>query len=92
MTLPVILFGLVIALLVGALFHSLRGGGGWRFLFYIALSIAGFAAGQWIGIMRGWSLFKFGALDIGMGLVGSLTVILLGDWLSRIESKDQKGV
>lgn len=92
MTLPVLLLGLVIALLVGALYHSLRDGGGWRFLFYLALSTVGGAAGQWLGVMRGWSLYKIGALDIGLGLAGSITILLLGDWLSRIESKDQKGV
>jgi hypothetical protein len=83
MTLPAALFGLTIAILIGALFHTLRGGGGWRLLLYMGWSAAGFALGQWAGIARGWRLFPFGMLDIGLGLVGSILFLALGDWLSR---------
>lgn len=85
MTLPLTLFALLIALLVGALFHILRGGSGWRLLLYFALSILGFAIGQALSMWRGWHLLTFGALDIGVGVIGSLIFLALGDWLSRIE-------
>ncbi|MBI2333512.1 MAG: hypothetical protein HYU84_15385 [Chloroflexi bacterium] len=45
MTLPAILFGLVVAFLAGALFHAVRGGGGWRLLLHLGLGAAGFALG-----------------------------------------------
>jgi len=87
MTLPTLLFALIVSTLCGVLYNFLRGGTGWRLLLYIGLSALGFALGQRIGAWRGWSLFAFGALDIGLGVLGSFLLLLFGDWLSRIETK-----
>jgi hypothetical protein len=92
MTLPLLLFALLIALLCGALFHILRGGSGWRLLLYLALSMLGFAVGQGLSMWRGWHLLTFGALDIGIGMAGSLVFLVLGDWLSRIETGGENSV
>lgn len=92
MTLPAILFGLVVSFLAGALFHTLRGGGGWRLLLHLGLGAAGFALGQAVGIWFGFILLKFGVLDIGMGVIGSLILLGVGDWLSRIKPVDKSGV
>jgi hypothetical protein len=89
MTLPSLLFGLLIALLVGSLFHLLRGGGLGKLLLYLVLSVAGFAAGHLIGEWRTWILFPLGALDLGMALIGSLIFLGVGDWLGRIEIKTE---
>ena len=85
MTLPTLLFALLIALLCGALFHIVRGGSGWRLLLYLGLSTLGFAAGQLVSMWRGWDLFMFGPLDIGMGVIGSAAILALGEWLGRIQ-------
>jgi hypothetical protein len=92
MTIPLTLFALLIALLCGALFHILRGGSGWRLLLYFGLSALGFAVGQGISTWRGWHLLMFGALDIGMGVIGSLAILALGDWLSRIDRTNESSV
>ena len=92
MTLPALLLALLITLLCGALFHMLRGGSGWRLLLYLGLSTLGFALGQWLSMWLGWSLFMFGALDIGMGVIGSVAILMLGEWLSRIEVQKESGV
>ena len=92
MTLPLTLFALLIALLVGALFHVLRGGSGWRLLLYFSLSALGFAVGQALSMWRSWYLLTFGALDIGLGVIGSLLFLALGDWLSRIETSNENSV
>ena len=92
MTLPGILFGLVVALLAGALFHALRGGGGWRLLLHFGLSVLGFALGQVVGFWFGLALFIFGTLDIGLGVIGSLLLLGVGDWLSRIKPTNESGV
>ncbi|MDP1780082.1 MAG: hypothetical protein Q8K73_07400 [Anaerolineales bacterium] len=92
MTLPTLLLALLITLLCGALFHMLRGGSGWRLLLYLGLSTLGFALGQWLSMWLGWSLFMFGALDIGMGVIGSVAILMLGEWLSRIEVQKESGV
>jgi hypothetical protein len=85
MTLPTLLFALVIALIYGALYHLIRGGGFWRLLFYLGLSTGGFAVGHFIGLWRGWVLFPVGPLNVGLSSAGSLLLLILGDWLSRIE-------
>jgi hypothetical protein len=92
MTLPLTLFALLIALLAGALFHILRGGSGWRLLLYFVLSVLGFAAGQALSMWRGWHLLTFGALDVGVGLIGNFIFLVAGDWLSRIENKNENRV
>jgi len=61
-------------------------------LLYLGLSTLGFALGQWISMWRGWNLFMFGALDIGMGVIGSVAILIFGEWLSRIEVQKESGV
>lgn len=82
-TVPSILFGLVVALLAGALFHALRGGSGWRLLLNFGLSILGFALGQVTGMWFSITLYKFGVLDLGMGILGSILFLAAGAWLVR---------
>lgn len=92
MTLPNLLIGLILAILAAAIFQVIRGGNGWRLLLYMILSIAGFFLVDWLGGLIGWGLYPVGALDAGLGVVGSALFLVLGDWLSRIESKNKSGV
>jgi hypothetical protein len=92
MTLPSLLFALLIALLYGALYHLIRGGGFWRFLLYLFLSILGFALGHLIGLWRGWILIPIGTINFGLSSVGSIVLLLLGDWLTQIEVDGQSKV
>jgi hypothetical protein len=85
MTLPSLLFAIFLALLFGALYHLVRGGGFWRLMFYLVLSVVGFAAGHLVGLWRGWSVFPLGSLNLGLSTAGSLILLLVGDWLSRME-------
>ena len=86
MTLPAFLFAFLPALFYGALFHLIRGGNGRRLLLYLGLSVAGFFAGHYIGVWRGWYFLMFGPLNLGAATVGSFLFLGLGDWLSRIEA------
>ncbi len=88
MTLPTLLLALLIALLYGAIYHLIRGGGGWRLLLYFGLSIIGFGTGHLIGIWRGWIFFSLGSLNLGLSSLGSILILVVGDWLSRIEVKE----
>lgn len=85
MTVPTLLFALLIALLYGSLYHLLRGGKGWRLLLYLGLSVAGFAVGHFVGLWQGWIFMQLGSLNLGMSTVGSIFILVLGDWLSRFE-------
>jgi hypothetical protein len=87
MTVPTLLFALLIALLYGSLYHLLRGGGFWRLVLYLVLSVLGFVIGHLIGLWRGWILMQLGSLNLGMSSLGSLLILVIGDWLSRIETK-----
>jgi hypothetical protein len=87
MTLPTLLFALLIALLYGAIYHLIRGGRFWRLFLYFGLSIAGFAIGHLIGLWSGWILLPLGSVNVGLSSLGSILVLIVGDWLSRIEAK-----
>jgi hypothetical protein len=88
-TLPTLTIALLIALLCGALYHLVRDGGGWYFLFYCVLSMLGFAAGQGVSAWRGWIVLQFGMLDVGMGVIGSFIFLVIGEWLSKIDVKNE---
>ena len=84
MTLPSVIFGLLCALLLGALFHVVVDGGLGRLLLYLVLSIAGFGVGAWIAASWSWALLPIGPLDIGVATIGSLVFLGLGHWLSLV--------
>jgi hypothetical protein len=84
MTLPSIVFGLLCALLIGALFHVVVDGGLGKLLLYLVLSIIGFGVGAWIAISWSWVLIPIGPLDVGAATIGSLAFLGLGHWLSLV--------
>ncbi len=92
MTLPAILFSLLIALLYGALYHLIRGGGFWRLVLYCFLSILGFALGYLVGLWFSWVWIPFGTINLGVCTVGSFLILLLGDWLTRIDVRRESKV
>lgn len=92
MNLPTILFALLIALFYGALYHLVRGGSLWRLLLFIALSIVGFSIGHLIGLWRGWVWIPIGSINLGLSSIGSFLMLILGDWLTQIESTPQSKV
>ncbi|MGE5073899.1 MAG: hypothetical protein ACM3MF_10770 [Anaerolineae bacterium] len=91
MSLPSILFGLVYALLLGSVFHVWRDGGAGRLLFFLALSVAGAAAGQWVAMLTQWTAIPIGGLYLGPITLGSLLFLGLGAWLSLVEMRSDDG-
>lgn len=85
MTLPSALLGLIIASLFGTIYHLWRGGGPGRILFYLVLAWLGFFGGHSLASWQGWHLFLLGPLDLGMGAVGALVFLFLGEWLGMVE-------
>lgn len=63
----------------------IRDGGFWRLILYFSLSMLGFALGHLVGIWRGWMFLPLGALNLGLSSLGSIFLLVVGDWLSRIE-------
>jgi hypothetical protein len=87
MTLPTLLFAFLVALFYGAFYHLIRGGGFWRLILYFVLSTFGFIAGHLIGLWRGWIFIPLGSLNFGLSSVGSILVLMFGDWLSHVETR-----
>jgi hypothetical protein len=86
MTIPSLLFALLIASLYGVLYHLVRGGGLGRLLLFLIFGWAGFALGHLLGVWRGWVLIPMGELNLGLSTLGSLFLLVLGDWVSRIRT------
>jgi hypothetical protein len=84
MTIPALLFALLIALALGALYHFIRGGEVLHLLTYLLMSVLGFAAGHFVGLWRGWVLFPLGPLNLGPEAVGALLFLALADWLIHL--------
>ena len=87
MTLPSLLLAILIALFYGAVYHLIRGGGFWRLILFFGLSLFGFAMGHLIGLWRGWTFIPLGSLNFGLSSMGSVMVLMFGDWLSRVEAR-----
>ena len=85
MTLPAILFGVVLSTTYGTAFHFWKGGSLNKLFLYIVLAWLGFWAGHFIGGAIGWSFASVGPLNTGMATLGSLIVLVAGEWLGRIE-------
>ncbi|MFH1183997.1 MAG: hypothetical protein V1755_03020 [Chloroflexota bacterium] len=87
MTPPSVALSLICSLLIGALFHLAVDGGPARLLLYMMLSAGGFAAGQWIASSQDWTLLPIGPLQLGAAVLGSLIVLILGHWLSKVNKQ-----
>jgi hypothetical protein len=83
MTIPSLIFAVLIASLLGALYHLIRGGGLGRLFLNLFLSWAGFVLGHYVGLWRGWLLFPMGQLDLGLSTLSSLILLIGVDWISH---------
>lgn len=88
MAFPSFALGLVCALLIGALFHLVVGGGAARLLLYLLLSTLGFGAGHWLASSQHWFFLAAGSLQLGPAVAGSLLLLVLGHWLVRKGNQD----
>jgi hypothetical protein len=85
MPVPSIVLGFAIATLLGAVFHLWKDGGLGKLILYLCLSWVGFYIGHRIADTSGISFLDVGQLHVGLGVVGSIGLLLLGHWLSLIE-------
>ena len=85
MTLPAILFGIVLSTTYGTAFHVWKGGSLKKLFLYIVLAWLGFLLGHFVGGLIGWSFAAVGPINTGMATLGSLIFLVAGEWLSRVE-------
>ena len=85
MTLPAILFGIVLSSLYGTAFHFWKGGTLNRLVLYVILSWLGFWVGHIVGGSLGWAFAASGPINTGMATLSSAVFLFVGEWLSRVE-------
>jgi hypothetical protein len=85
MSLPTILFGLLISTLYGAVFHLWKDGGLGRLFLYLILGWAGFWLGQFLAARMGWTFASLGSLHLGLATAGSALFLAVGYWLSLVQ-------
>ncbi len=88
MTLPNLILGIFISSLYGVIFHLWRGGDGGKLLLYLVFSWIGFWLGQIVGNTFSISFANLGPLRLGTATLGSLIILLVGNWLSLIETSE----
>ena len=88
MTLPAIIFSFFVASLFGSLLHLWRGGNLFRLLLYLVLSVLGFFGGHFLAEVLSISFIQLGTINLGFGILGSLSLLGLGYWLSLVENQN----
>ncbi len=85
MTVPALLFGILVSTLMGAALHLITGGRPWKLVLFIILAWIGFWLGNYIGGKLGMEFLMIGPLYFGAALVVAAIFLLVGYWLSRID-------
>lgn len=85
MTIPAFLFGIVLATLMGAVFHLWRGGDNRRLVIFLLLAQVGFWGGHFAAWYFEWQFADLGVLHLGTAIAGTVVVLLLSDFIGRLE-------
>ena len=89
MTFPAFLFGCLIASIFGCAYHFWRGGKAGKLLLYNVFAWVGFWVGYLIGDLMGWRFLTVGPLNLGISILFTLLFILVGSWLSQIQTESK---
>ncbi len=82
MTLPSILLGTLIAMIIGCGFHFWRGGGlRWLIVFNL-FSIMGFWIGHGVAMIFKINFLNLGPINLGSAIIGAVVLLFAGYWLS----------
>lgn len=85
-----IILGFLLATLYGAGFHFFKGGAIWRLALYIVFGWAGFWGGHFLANSLGWTFLRVGTLNIGLATIVSFFVIIIGYWLSQVQTEKNR--
>ena len=83
MTIPSLIFGVLVASAYACIFHLLRGGNIFELFVYIIVSNAGFFFGNWIGWLIGRLVVPIGVISFTWASLFSLGLLLLAGALSN---------
>ena len=85
MTAPAFLYSALLATMIGSLFHFWKGGSGGRLVMMLILSWIGFILGALIANTANIPFLMIGPISGGFGSLGSLLLLIVGDWFSRLD-------
>ncbi|MEJ5225505.1 MAG: hypothetical protein WHV44_13700 [Anaerolineales bacterium] len=85
MTIPAFLFGLVLATLLGSVFHLWRGGDNRRLVIFLLLAQVGFWGGHVAAWYFDWQFADLGVLHLGAAVAGAVILLLVTDFIGRLE-------
>jgi ABC-type Na+ efflux pump permease subunit len=85
MTLPALVFGVLLAALYAAIFHFWKADSLKRLLLYLLLSEVGFWGGHTLASVLNWVFASVGPLHAGLATLGSALFLFVGRWLSQVE-------
>ncbi len=83
--LPGIVLSLLFALLIGFLFHFIKGGGFFRLITIGFFSLIGFFLGHYISNQAGINFIRVGWVNLGFGIIGSLIFSFLAVWITNLK-------
>lgn len=83
MTIQAILFILLVSAFYGCLFHVITGGNVFTIFINIAIAIAGFFAGQFVGSVIGREPLRLGVIYFGWGSMVSFLFLAIGYFISH---------
>ncbi|HEY9121682.1 MAG TPA: hypothetical protein VIM80_01665 [Brevefilum sp.] len=89
MTFPAVVFSFFIAMMFGSLLHLWRGGSLGRLVLYLVFSLIGFFAGHFLAGLLGFEFLDLGTIHLGMGILGSLSLLALVYWLSLVDLENE---
>lgn len=86
MNIPTLLFGSLVAALLGAVYHMIRGGNLGRLLLDLLLAIGGFWAGHYLAQTLGFTMGSLGSIRLLAAGLTSLLALVIGNWLANLDS------
>lgn len=89
MNISTLIFGWIVATLVGALYHLWKDGGFWMLVVYIIASWIGFFLGHLAASKLGLDILAVGQLQMGGGIVGSILILFLAHWLGKVNQSSK---
>jgi hypothetical protein len=82
LTLPVFIFGSLVGLLVGAMFHLIAGGRLIRLVFCLVFGWIGFWGGNFFSQKFGIQILQYGQISYGTSIILSFVLAAGGYWIS----------
>ena len=87
LTFPSFIFGSVVAILFGAVYHLWRGGDWKIFLLAEFASLLGFWLGHFLAFAFNWELANLGPVFVAQAIIGSVLALGFVHWLGQGDSR-----